>query len=394
MAHALLSPSSAHQWTRCPGSIALIAQLPESDESSVYAAEGTAAHEQAQRAADSVFKGEPTELTTADDVMRSAATGWARMLAKQVNRQQLFFWATERRFDISSITGHAGDGGTADFVALTRSGVLTIADFKYGMGVEVEAERNIQLSIYALAAVEEFEGTLDIRAVRLIIYQPRISPVEKVYDWNLAELKDFGKGLKEAARLAASLIDKPEALENLHPGDIQCRFCRAKAVCPELRRKTEELIKAQFDIIPDPPKHLRLPETTEQLARALPWLDAVESWCAAVREAAYARLTQGEHIPGYKLVAGRRGARKWAPGAEESLCGMRIPRAILYTKTLISPAKAEAAHKKGLIGPRQWAQISGLMAQAEGKPTLAPLADKRPALNLNVRDQFEVISQE
>lgn len=394
MAHALLSPSSAHQWTRCPGSIALIAQLPDSDDSTVYAAEGTAAHEQAQRAAEAVFRGETAELTTADETMKAAAVGWARMLAKQINRPTLFFWATERQFDISSITGHDGDHGTADFVALTHSGILTIADFKYGMGVEVGAERNLQLSIYALAAMEEFGMFADIGAVRLIIYQPRISPVEKVYDWNINELKAFGREIKEAAKLATSLIDKPEALENLHPGDAQCRFCRAKAVCPALQKKAQELIKAQFDIIPEPPKHLQLPETAEQLSRALPWLNAIESWCSAVREAALERLKQGDVVPGYKLVEGRKGARKWAPGAEEALRGMRISRGVLYTKSLISPTKAEAAFKQGLIGPRQWAQISGLMAQADGKPTVAPLADKRPALKLNVKDQFEVIEQE
>jgi hypothetical protein len=392
MAHSLLSPSSAHCWTKCPGAVALIEKMPPTDDTSAYAEEGTAAHEQAQRAVESVFRGEPTELT-GDETMRSCALGWARMLSKRINRNHLFFWAAERRLDTSAVTRHEGDVGTADFLAITADGVLTIADFKYGMGVEVEAERNLQLSIYALAALREFENQLDIRAVRLVIFQPRISRVEKVFEWDISSLKAFGKEITAAAELAMSLIDKPEALDNLVPGETQCRFCKAKAICPALQAKTRELTLAHFDIVEEPPKKLELPATNEQLARALPWLDSIESWCSSVRAMALARLTQGERIAGFKLVAGRRGNRKWAANAEERICAMRIRRDVLYTKTLISPAKAEAAHEKGLIGPRQWAQIKALMTQAEGKPTVAPESDKREALAMNVKDQFEVIEQ-
>jgi len=42
-AHALLAPSSAYTWIECPASTA--AQIDQPDDSSVYADEGTAAHE-------------------------------------------------------------------------------------------------------------------------------------------------------------------------------------------------------------------------------------------------------------------------------------------------------------------------------------------------------------
>ena len=41
--HAKLSPSGAHRWMACPGSIVLESNIP--DKGSVYADEGTAAHE-------------------------------------------------------------------------------------------------------------------------------------------------------------------------------------------------------------------------------------------------------------------------------------------------------------------------------------------------------------
>jgi hypothetical protein len=44
--HAKLSPSGAHRWIECPGSVRMTAGLPR--KSSPYAAEGTAAHQLAE----------------------------------------------------------------------------------------------------------------------------------------------------------------------------------------------------------------------------------------------------------------------------------------------------------------------------------------------------------
>ena len=46
-AHATLSSSSAHRWIPCPGSVKLGSQFPSS--SSIYADEGTLAHEAAEQ---------------------------------------------------------------------------------------------------------------------------------------------------------------------------------------------------------------------------------------------------------------------------------------------------------------------------------------------------------
>nr|WP_284109456.1 DUF2800 domain-containing protein [Acinetobacter pittii] len=40
-----------------------------------------------------------------------------------------------------------------------------------------------------------------------------------------------------------------------------------------------------------------------------------------------------------------------------------------------------------VIGPRQWTKIEALITQADGKPTVAPESDKRPALDM--KPQFE-----
>lgn len=395
MAHDLLSPSSAHCWMKCPGAPALAAEITDADDSSVYAEEGTLAHEQAERAANSWFENIPYYPSTDDAEMIRHAQGWAKMLGSYVNRQGLAFWAAERKLAIGVVTGRTGATGTADFVAIDKNGLLTIADFKYGMGVEVQAERNPQLSIYALAAIAEFDVFQPITGVRLIIYQPRISEREKVYEWDMGALRRFGVSVAQCAERATSLIGKPDiAASYLNPGEDQCRFCKAKATCPALRAKTKEVIAADFDILPVETKpELPVPTTEEQLSRALPWLETIEKWCDAVRARALSHLMGGGAVPGYKIVAGRKGARKWVPGAEEEIDRMRIRRDVLYTKTLITPTQAERAVKEGHIGPRQWRAISKLFTQSEGKPALAPESDKRPAITVSLKDEFETLEE-
>lgn len=391
MAHDLLSPSSAHCWMKCAGAVALAAEVEDFEDSSAYAAEGTAAHTQAERAASAWFDGVPYQPTTDDAEMIRHAQGWAKMLGSHISRQGLSFWAAERKLSIGVVTNRPGAEGTADFIAIDKNGLLTIADFKYGMGVEVSAEQNPQLSIYALAAIAEFDVFQPITGVRLIIYQPRISSQEKIYEWDLDELRFFGRHVTECAVLAASFIgNHDEACKHLTPGESQCRFCKAKATCPALRQMTKDLIAADFDVV-SAPSELPIPATADELSRALPWLETIEKWCDAVRARALGMMMNGEQLAGYKIVAGRKGARKWVPTAEDQLSRMRIRRDVLYARSLITPTQAERAYKEGHIGPRQWLAIRELFTQSEGKPAIAPESDKRPAITVSLRDEFDTL---
>ena len=62
--------------------------------------------------------------------------------------------------------------GTADCI-IVADGMLTVIDFKYGLGILVEAEENPQMRMYALGALNLFESLYDIQTVRMIIFQPR-----------------------------------------------------------------------------------------------------------------------------------------------------------------------------------------------------------------------------
>ena len=80
-----------------------------------------------------------------------------------------------------------------------------------------------------------------------------------------------------------------------------------------------------------------------------------------------------------KLVSGKKGARKFEneTEAEKLLKSARLKVDEMYSKKLMTPAQLEKALKKRV---KLWNKILPLITQADGKPTLVPEIDKRPAL--------------
>lgn len=417
MAHDILSPSSFATWGNCPGSPCFYQDIPE--EASEFAAEGTAAHALAYEAGMKATGRTPDPMTEQeaayvakykDDAMMEAAAGWASLckgFAKDATH--LGF---EDSVPLDPVTGRKDATGTVDFWARLNSGLLVVADLKYGMGVCVSPERNGQLSIYATALIMRLKSQgIRCNGVKLVIYQPRMSATPR--DWlpEPMEFQEFATDIVSRAKRCIQIMDEAEMglidpEKELIPGEAQCRFCRAKATCPALAKQVTETVKADFEVLPaeaaaasapsteqEAPAAPTVPQDIDRLAKVLPWLETIETWCDACRAAAKARLERGEAIPGFKLVAGRKGPRKWSDDAETVLNGMRINKAVLYEEKLISPTKAEKAAKAGDIGPRQWAKIKELIVQSDGKPAIAPESDPRPAICVSIADDFDAIPE-
>ena len=406
-AHGILSPSGFNTWGNCPGSVVISRDIPE--EPSVHAEEGTKAHELACAIGVARAKGEVDEPKSDDGEMLRCARDWAELTHGYLEGN--LGYGFEYRVNLLPVTNRE-EVGTADFWALQPDGRLVVCDFKYGMGVRVPAERNGQLSIYAAALLAQVNGGINFdgkaKSVELVIFQPRIYSEPSTWDPSNSEFLDFVSDIMFRAEGAeaelARFAKDPKAKLDLRPGEAQCRFCRAKSVCPALRDLVKKEIDADFDVIPikvdtgekdpAPVPSPCVPNDPEKLARVLPWLETIEKWCAACRQAAVSRIERGEYVSGWKLVNGRKGARKWSKGAQDKIDHLRLGVKVLYEKKLISPAKAEKLARTGAIGPRQWKKMQELIERGDGSRALVPESDPRPALLFDVADDFKVISQD
>lgn len=400
--HALLSPSGAARWMCCPGSVALESVLPDS--SSDFADEGTAAHELAALALTEgkdcmAYYGRQIEVNGKHYAvdMEMVENVQAYVDRTRAIGGELF---VEQRLSIQHLTGEDDAYGTSDAVIVAGT-ELVIRDLKYGRGVKVDAAGNEQLRIYALAALAEFELVYEIETVRLCIDQPRLGYVSEDV-MPVDELREFAARVAVAASVCDSLIRTHQDtgtvdVEHLNPGEKQCQFCRAKATCPALRNHVLTTVADDFVDLDEPiaPQLAHAADRVTDnalLGNLMGAVDLIEAWCKAVRGKVEAELFAGNAVPGYKLVEGRRGARQWGnpADAEALMKTMRMKTEEMYDLKIISPTTAEKLHKAGKIGPRQWPKVQELITQADGKPSVAPESDKRPALVMQAaEDDFD-----
>ena len=385
MAHAKLSPSGAHRWMACPGSVALEAAFP--DQSSAYAAEGTLAHTLASEHLDgsglhpSQRIGEVHEVDgftfTVDAAMADYVDNYCRLVREYADGGLLL---VEQRVPIEHVTGETGATGTSDAIIVdTTKRTLYVVDLKYGMGVKVDAGDNPQLMMYALGAMEQCDQLGEFDQVCMVIHQPRLNHVSEHWIY-VGDLWAF----KRRAAEAAELTRQPDA--PLVPGEKQCRFCKAKATCPALRAEVTEVVSGSATL-----DEFLVPDVTtgdNYLSVAMSKVGLVEDWCKAVRAEVERRLLAGQTVDGFKLVEGRRGNRKWSNDAEvEALFkSFRLRQDEMYDYSLISPTKAEKLLKDT---PKRWEKAEALISRAEGKPSVAPATDKRSSLTVqSVADDF------
>lgn len=299
--HAILSPSSAKRWIHCTPS-ALLAEAAGS-KSSVYAEEGTLAHEIAEYALDYYMRGlyDPIvdeELPVNDEHLKNPlfntdmanyireycdfVIGEDYEMQKADGLSEMFL---ERKVDI---TDYAPDSFGSVDVTLESSHTIHIIDLKYGAGVKVTADYNEQMMLYALGALKA-AASKDITNVRMTIAQVRLDHYD-TFEMSKGELLDWAeKVLKPAAKAAIQGKGKQVI-------GSWCGFCPVKSQC----RAQRDAILADFDEKPEP-----LLLSDEEVTDLIGKIDTYKSWIESVNKYVYDRAIQGHKWEGYKLVAGR-----------------------------------------------------------------------------------------
>lgn len=366
--HALLSASSSHRWLNCPPSARLCEGYE--DKGSEYAQEGTDAHslcEHKLKLALGMETTDPTDsLSFYDEEMEECACGYAAYVmelveeAKKTCKDPVVL--IEQRLDFSRFVEEGF--GTGDCV-IVADGTLYVIDYKHGKGVEVSAVENPQMMLYALGALELFDGIYDIDTVRMAIYQPRRENVSVCVMAKDDLLQWAYNDLMAKAKLAY------EGGGEYACGDW-CRFCKAKAACRKRAEYNLELAKYDFEM----PATLDDVEIAAILARA----DELAAWAADVKEFALQQALSGVRYDGWKIVEGRSN-RKYI---DEDAVADTVSKAGFdpYEPKLLGITAMEK-----LLGRKKFAELlAGLVEKPQGKPALVPVTDKRPEMNAAQED--------
>ena len=360
MAHSLIvGGSTAKRVINCPGSVALVATMPQQEGSS-YANEGSLLHEaiaivlDTACAPEDMVGFEARGLTLTQDLLE-------RKLLPALNLLNDYDPQTKLEFKTEEVVSFGdlmpGVFGSSDIVGRLE-GRAVILDWKFGDGVMVEAEENMQLMFYAAAAMRTpacawaFDGVTEIDCV---IIQP---PYIRVWTTTLDRIAAFERQLVRAVA-ASGLPSAP-----LADGDW-CKWCTAKPICPIKTGQLDRIKQVAMQSI-----------DTNKLASYLAVADDVEDFIKSVRALAHQMLENDMPVPGYKLVA-KRATRHWADPAtaKARLLDLGLTETDVIKTELLSVAQSEKVLKKHKID-----LPSDMVVAVSSGSTLAVETDPRPAV--------------
>lgn len=370
MKHAKLSASGSHRWLNCPGSIEAESHYPNT--TNKYAEEGTMAHEFAEKH----LKGDIEELSKfpLDNLkITKEMNDYVDEYISFVNsfKTKKTKLIVEQKVDFSRWVPKGFGTIDAAIIDLDKK-EAHIFDLKYGKGIQVFAENNTQAQLYALGLFAEFDFLDDIETFHIHICQPRMYHFDK---WTITknDLLKFGEYVKQRSKLA--LEPKAERI----PGELQCKWCKAKNDCSALFDLTTKAISNDFEDL-EQIKNANLSD--DQIRFILNNKPLIEDFLQAVEKRIFNFLNNGGKFEGFKLVEGR-STSKWSQGAEEKLKEILGDKAYIQREpSLIGITDCRKLLKKDEIEP--------LISKEPGSLKLVPDSDKRKAF-IPVINDFEDI---
>lgn len=373
MEHAKLSPSSSSRWLQCTASVeAGAAYANKSNSASEW---GTCVHYMGEQLINDVTIKVGDELVeqginfTVDKEMLDCAEEYADYCRTLMTKDSVVL--VEEKFDLSFIAPDTF--GTSDFSVLNGTH-LDIVDLKTGHGI-VYAENNSQLMLYALGAIHELEDIYDIETVTLHIMQSRANHIDtwEVHVQDLEKFEEYAKAQAEAIRSGET---------EFNPSKKACQWCPHQVNCVALKEHVDAVVTGDFDNLEDIEGQADLVDT-KHIKKILDNADLILGFVKAIQQVALERMEAGEEVEGYKLVESKTN-RKWKDEDEVAkYLNRKVKAEDLWVKKLIPMTKIlklRPTDKK----------LQEMLTKPEGKPTIAKLDDKRPALTA-VADCFDDI---
>ena len=420
-AHALLGASSGHCWGTCVA--APRAQKGLVDRGSRDADEGSAVHElgawslqtgkhpseypethiQIGDTAWRITKEMVDNVVKYVDRVRTKAEGGTLLVEQRVTYGPVIFGPEPMTFPTvaddgsdTTITVRPEDVGfgTSDAIYLHPE-VIGVEDYKNGANPNniVEADNNEQLLLYLIGALYEYGMLGDFKRGAMGITQPRLKHYPDA-EIDIVDLEAFAAKIGAAGKRALELYyrrEEPE-MSDYTPGSA-CKWCKRKATCPALYQEVETETRDLFAaLVENGASAMAAAVPEDRLAQAMEKVGLLEDFTKAIRAETERRLLAGHPVPGFKLVEGRKGARKWTSDeeAEAVLKSMRLKTDEMYDYSVKSPTSIEKVLKDN---PRRWTKLQELISRSDGKPSVAPESDKRPALAItSVTDSFAALA--
>ena len=405
--HAVLSPSSAHRWMKCPASVVLSKDIP--DERNERAVDGTHSHTLLEHCLRPMTLGlGPIDPMLTIGKSFSDHDGEFTVDVERAKRvlvgvNYVRDTINGRRLLIEQCLNAGGEmiAGTADIIMYDDESI-EVVDYKDGSWF-VDPTENQQLMIYGWHAKIQLSGAL-IRTIKLTIVQPRNADkgFDAINSWSTDEQlmqEWFKQELNPAVTAASEMLDgKREAVPT--PGESQCHWCRAgKAGKCTAANSTLVTIAPEA---PMPTVNL----TPEAMAVVVNMKKVIIERIEAVEAELLRRWEAGGELPEEVKVVRGRGSRSWRyddETMEKKFKSLGLPKASCYTQKLLSPAQfpkvtwtkrgGEETHS---IDPTQWERLQKEWVDtSEGAVKVVAASSRGKAISPpRIEDQFADVEVE
>ena len=400
--HSIFSASGSAMSLGCSGS--LIPNILAEDQSGIEAAEGTVAHMVGETWLRANKK--PRHLLNTTQIVKAKPQPFEILITHemfdQVQRYVDWCWSlegthyVEQRVDYSQITPISHQGGTLDHAACWYQH-LVITDLKYGKGVQVFAEQNSQLMLYALGFFYEWDWLYDFQFIKLRVAQPRLDHFDE-FDITREELLAFAEFARGRWVLSWQ-IDAPRT-----PGEKQCQWCKVKASCAAFATFQDFILAGTVMDLTKPISNDDIAATVEEIDWMVPFrrfkpmaqLDTtqmsvlyqykgmMDSYWKSLDMELKKRAAKGDLGPLQKIVEGRskRRYKDDDKAIRYFVEELELPRSEIVSEVPPSPAQMEKILRKhGYSRPELADTLAPVVFKPPGKPSLVSIADKRPALS-------------